>query len=82
MAISVPGRSGREGRLIRCLRQARRDGRLPEQFRAADAWKACPEAAKSTFGTFLPKHRVGNPGGYSELFVRHDVSGLYSLIDE
>ena len=58
MTISVPGRSGREGRLIRCLRQARRDGRLPERFRAADARKACPEAAESTFGTFLAKHQV------------------------
>ena len=81
MAISVPGRSGREGRLIRCLRRARRDGRLPKRFRAADAWKACPEAAESTFRTFLPKHCIGNPGRDSVLFVRH-ARGLYSLIDE
>ena len=29
-------------------------------------------------GTFLPKHRVGNPGKYTEHFVRID-KGLYIL---
>jgi hypothetical protein len=29
-------------------------------------------------GIFLPKHRVGNPGGFTELFVRLD-RGLYRL---
>ena len=29
-------------------------------------------------GTFLPKHRVGNPGGFTELFVRIR-RGVYCL---
>lgn len=29
-------------------------------------------------GTFLPKHRVNNPGGFSELFIRIG-RGLYQL---
>ncbi|HEX4134448.1 MAG TPA: hypothetical protein VHY84_07565 [Bryobacteraceae bacterium] len=29
-------------------------------------------------GTFLPKHRVGNPGGYTELFVQIE-RGRYRL---
>jgi hypothetical protein len=29
-------------------------------------------------GTFLPKHRVGNPGGFTELFVRVE-KGRYQL---
>ncbi len=32
-------------------------------------------------GTFLPKHRVGNPGGYTELFLRIG-RGLYRLRDQ
>ena len=82
MRISVPSRSGRKGRLTRCLRRTRRDGRLPERFRAADARKAYPEAAESTFGTFLPKRifapvrldieiedRFGNPVVPCEWFL-------------
>lgn len=30
-------------------------------------------------GTFLPKHRVGNPGGTTERFVR-TAPGRYSLL--
>ena len=58
--------------------RARSRGRLPERFRAADVRKACPERAKGTYSTFLPKHRVGNPGGYTAYFERH-ADGSYSL---
>ena len=59
----------REGSLIRDIRRAVRDGRLQEPFRAGDIIPAGIGCAPSTPGTFLPKHRVGNPGGNSELFV-------------
>jgi hypothetical protein len=35
--------------------------------------------AEHTYGVFLPKHRVGNPGGYTEYFQQHP-DGTYRLI--
>jgi len=66
-------------RLYGCIVRAFKSGNLREPFRAADVGKACPGFAEDTYGTFLPKHRVGNPGGNSELFER--VSrGRYKLV--
>lgn len=45
-----------------------------------DVRRACPGWADSTYGVFLPKHRRGNPGGYSAYFERHP-DGAYSLIN-
>ena len=59
----------REGSLIREIRRAVRKGRLKEPFRASDIISAGIGCAPPTPSTFLPKHRVGNPGGNSELFV-------------
>lgn len=67
----------REGSLIQEIRRAVRDGRLHEPFVAGDIIPAGVRCAPSTPGTFLPKHRVGNPGGNSELFVR--VASGYRL---
>lgn len=67
--------------MIREIRDARARGNLPIHFRAADVAKACPEWAPNTFGTFLPKHAVGNPKGETELFVRV-APGLYCLVEE
>ena len=67
----------REGRLIREIRQAVCDGRLREPFKAGDIIPAGVCCAPSTPSTFLPKHRVGNPGGNTELFVC--VAGQYRL---
>jgi hypothetical protein len=69
----------REGKLIRTIRAAVREGRLQEPFRPRDVKAACPGFADNTYGTFLPKHRRGNPGGNSELFERI-ARGLYRLI--
>ena len=63
------------------IRRARRSGVLPRRFRSGDVRKACPGWAEHTYGVFLPKHRVGNPGGYTEYFVQHD-DGTYSLLVE
>jgi hypothetical protein len=56
-----------------------RSGKLREPFSAADVKNAYPRWDEKTYGTFLPKHRVGNPMGTSELFAR--VSrGRYRLL--
>lgn len=55
--------------------QAVKRGRLNEPFRAVDVNQIL---GIDWAGTFLPKHRVGNPGSHTELFVQ--VSrGLYRL---
>ena len=68
-------------RFIEDIRVARRNGHLPHQFRSSDVRKACPGWANATYSVFLPKHRRGNPGGYTEYFDRHP-DGTYSLISE
>jgi len=60
---------------IRRIRQAVVDLRLAEPFRAADVNRVL----KIDFAaTFLPEHRVGNPGNNTELFVQVN-RGLYRL---
>ncbi|MCC8246973.1 hypothetical protein [Saccharothrix luteola] len=66
-------------RFVEDIRRARVEGLLPERFRPSDVRKACPGWAAATYGVFLPKHRVGNPGGYTAYFQRHD-DGRFSLI--
>jgi hypothetical protein len=60
---------------IRRIRQAVRTGRLLGQFTPADVNRVL---SIHWAGTFLPKHREGNPGGYTALFVRVS-SGVYRL---
>jgi hypothetical protein len=64
-----------EGETIRRIREAVRHGRLTQPFTPSEInvllgihWA----------GTFLPKHRVGNPGGNTELF-RQISRGVYRL---
>lgn len=64
-----------EHETIRKIREAVRTGKLGREFAALEVnvvlkihWA----------GTFLPKHRVGNPGGETELFVRVRP-GVYRL---
>ena len=64
-----------EGDTIRRIREAVEGKRLGHGFRAEDVNKAL---GIDFAGTFLPKHRVANPGGNTELFVRIGV-GLYQL---
>jgi hypothetical protein len=66
-------------RFVEDIRSAIRRNALPERFRAADVRRACPGWADHTYGVFLPKHRRGNPGGYTEYFMQHS-DGSYSLI--
>ena len=67
-------------RFVEDIRRAIRQGNLPVHFRSADVKKACRGWAERTYTNFLPKHRIGNPGGYTEYFKQHD-DGSYSLID-
>ena len=68
-------------RFVEDIRRASRDKRLPERFSAVDVKNACPGWAGSTYGVFLPKHRRGNPGGYTAYFRQH-ADGTYSLISD
>jgi hypothetical protein len=45
-------------------------GRLAEPFGPREFREACPGFAPGTYGVFLNKHRVGNPGGNTELFAK------------
>jgi len=46
------------------------DNILKEPFNARELIKACPDINKNTCSGFLSKHRKGNPGETSELFIR------------
>jgi len=66
-----------ERQTIRKIRQAVNQGRLPGVFG--------PNQVNDVLGidwagVFLPKHRVGNPRGQTELFIRIE-KGLYRLKD-
>ena len=66
-------------RFVEDIRRASRQGRLPARFRPNDVRRACPGWADHTYGVFLPKHRQGNPGGYTAYF-RKNSDGTYSLL--
>jgi hypothetical protein len=66
-------------RLVADIRAAVRDGRLPKRFRPNAVRQACPGWADRTYGVFLPKHRKGNPGGYTAYFEQHR-DGSFSLL--
>jgi len=64
-----------ERKTIRAIREAVRTGKIPPEFRAAQV----NDALRITWaGSFLPKHRVGNTDGNTELFV-WVRRGLYRL---
>jgi hypothetical protein len=50
--------------------EAVRSGRLSKPFTAKTAKLACPGWADRTYANFFTKHRVGNPSGTTELFIR------------
>ena len=67
-----------ERKTIRLIREAVSSGKLKEPFSAKDVHEACPTIPLNTCRTFLPKHRVGNPGNNTELFIRIE-KGVYNL---
>lgn len=64
-----------ERETIQRIREAVKSGKLHATFSPADVNAAL---LIHWAGTFLPKHRVGNPGGNTELFVRTEP-GRYRL---
>jgi len=60
---------------IRRIREAVRAGKIAAEFTPGQVNRAL---AIHWAGTFLPKHRVGDPGGYTELFVQL-ARGQYRL---
>ncbi len=64
-----------EGNTIKRIREAVRTGKLPLEFTPAQVNNVLNIGYA---GTFLPKHRIGNPGGTSELFIQIS-KGLYKL---
>ena len=66
------------GKTIQAIREASAEGTLGLVFSAREVNDAL---GIRWAGTFLPKHRVGNPGGYTELFLRvNKTPALYSLV--
>jgi hypothetical protein len=53
-----------------CIVNAVERGILEEPFTKDDFKKACPHFTEGTYKVFLWKHRVGNPNGETELFVK------------
>lgn len=66
--------------IVECMRRAIKNGTLTERFRAADVRKSCPGWDYRTYNNFLPKYRLGNPGGHTVYFKRNP-DGSYSLLD-
>ncbi|MFF4879492.1 hypothetical protein [Micromonospora sp. NPDC000668] len=66
-------------RFVDDIRRARAAGRLADRFPPNDVRRACPGWADHTYGVFLPKHRQGNPGGYTA-YVLQNPDGTYSLL--
>jgi hypothetical protein len=65
-----------ERRTISDIRRAVRTRALRQPFRRNDVSKAIGHPLSPAF---LPKHRVGNPDGETELFHQVD-RGLYRLV--
>ncbi|MEA2033219.1 MAG: hypothetical protein U9N41_06515 [Euryarchaeota archaeon] len=57
-------------KIYRCIVEEVKSGTLKEPFTKDDFRTACPKFGEGTYNAFLDKHRVGNPGGNSELFER------------
>jgi len=56
--------------IYRTIISAVKEGRLKEPFSRKDLQNACPDLNKNTCLTFPAKHRIGNPGKNTELFIR------------
>lgn len=57
-----------------------RCGTLAQPFSAESVKRACPGWAERTYRNFFNKHRVGNPSGTTELFVRR-ASNQFEIIE-
>lgn len=62
-----------------CIVKAVKSDKLREPFTKIDFAKTCPNFGEGTYVAFLDKHRVGNPGGNSELFEKV-APGKFKLV--
>jgi hypothetical protein len=51
-----------------------RAGKLAQPFSAETVKRACPGYTDGTYRNFFNRHRVGNPGGMAELYVRRGAN--------
>ena len=65
-------------RIYNSIKKCVSNGHLKVPFRVSDVNKCCNGILKKS-PSFLSKHRVENPGGNTEYFVRVGI-GLYKLI--
>jgi hypothetical protein len=65
-------------RIYTSIVNAVENGSLNEPFSVTDFRRTCRGFAYNTYTTFLAKHRKGNPGNYSEMFIRVS-EGVYKL---
>ena len=54
------------GLIVSAIKQ----GKLTEPFDRKDFRRACLGLGEGTYRAFLDKHRLGNPGENSELFIK------------
>jgi len=68
-----------KSRLVAKIKKALKKGNLSKRFDAKELELVCPGFAHRTYGSFLPKHRIGNPGKHLVHFKRYP-NGKYSLL--
>lgn len=66
-------------KVYKIIVKAVREGKLKEPITEDGFRNACPGLGEGTYNAFLDKHRVGNPGGNSELFIRV-APGKFKLV--
>ena len=57
-----------------------RSGKLAQPFSAESVKHACPGRSEATYRMFFNRHRVGNPRGMAELFVRRGTR-QFEIVD-
>jgi len=65
--------------IYKTIRRLIREGILAEPFRVDSVQRVSNVLARSP--SFISKHAIGNPGGYTEYFERVGP-GLYRLIEQ
>ena len=67
--------------VLRDIRTARREDRLPYRFLPRQLAKACPGPSTAAYASFLYQHRVGNDDGKVAWFWRRGDQS-YSVIGD
>lgn len=67
----------KKSKIVECIKNAIKEGRLKEPFRAKDVREACPELNTGTIPRFLWKH--SDKGGVPITYFKWVERGLYKL---